>query len=299
MKTSKLFQPAFLAVSLLLLTGAIGMRATLNALEIHLRKLPVYAPNNVQLRSLPTEIGSWVRQGTDAVLSPEVVDELGTSNYLDRVYVRMPDPGAAPTDRRRQPIAIKIHLAYYTGMIDAVPHVPERCFVGGGLNVAGGPWVEPLTLRPARLLKNYYGDGDDFVRVPPAFDSQGRDTVRMPRFPDGQDHPSIRITRFEDTRRPGLPLYAGYMFLANGRFVTHAEQVRLAAFNLRDDYAYYLKIQFSSGLGDFDSPAAFAEACADLFNELLPGILLCVPDWADVQAGIYPPDNPRRARISD
>ncbi len=288
MNVSKLFQPAFLILTLLLVAGAVSVRASIRAMEIHLRKAPVYAPNNKQLRSLPNEVGDWVRRGNDAVLSPEVVDELGTSNYLDRIYVKLPDDGDAG-----RPISMKLHLAYYTGMIDAVPHVPERCFVGGGLNVAGGPWVEELPLSVTRLPATYYGDGYTYVRVPHSFEPQGRDIVRMPALPDGADGPSMRVTEFEDPRRAGQALYAGYMFLANGRFVTHAEQVRFAAFNLSDDYAYYLKIQFSGGPGEFDSPREFADAAADLFSELLPGVLLCVPDWVEVQQGTYPPDNPR------
>jgi hypothetical protein len=294
MKVTKLLHPAFLVLTFLLLAGAVGMRASLNALEYHLRKLPVYAPNNKQLRSLPTEVGDWVRRGNDQVLSPEVVEELGTSNYLDRVYVKLPDTEGRG---KGETVAINLHLAYYTGMIDAVPHVPERCFVGGGLHVAGGPWWKELPLQPQRLrlLKNYYEDGYDVLRVPGEFEPQGRDTVRLPHLPEGEAGPVMRITEFENPRLPGRPMYAGYMFLANGRFVANAEEVRLAAFDLSDDYAYYMKIQFSSGLGDFESPDEFAEASAELFNELLPGILLCVPDWVEVQRGTYPPDNPRGA----
>ncbi len=292
MKRSSLRQPVFLVITLLLLLGAASMRTALSALEIHLRKLPIYAPENRQLRSLPAETEEWLRRGNDQVLSPEVVDELGTSNYIDRSYVRPANPDADSGSRQRA-VALSVHLAYYTGMIDAVPHVPERCFVGGGLHVAGGPWPKPLPLKPRRLLKNYYGDGDDFLRVPSSFNPQGRDTVRIPKFPGEDDFPSMRVTEFEDPRRPGQPLYSGYLFLANGKFVTHAEQVRLAAFDLTDDYAYYLKIQFTGGAGEFESPDEFAAASADLLSELLPGILLCVPDWGAVQAGTYPPDNPR------
>jgi len=301
MAKSSLKQPAFLILLVLLTVGAVAMRVSLSAMELHLRKLPIYAEGNRQVRSLPPAVGDWFRVHSDTILSPEVVEELGTSNYLDRTYVRL-KPGKTKADLE-DPTAVRdiiqLHLAYYTGMIDAVPHVPERCFVGGGMSVTGGPFVRQLPLDQSRILHDYYGDGYDYLRVPAIFDPQGHDTVRLPVIPDSSGNPAIRITSFEDAGTPGKTTYAGYMFLANGVFVTHAEAVRLYAFHLRDDYAYYMKIQFTSPPGFYDSPDDMAAACADLFNELLPGILLCVPDWVKVEKGLYPPDNPRRPSGSE
>ena len=61
--------------------------------------------------------------GDDVVLDTAQVEELGTDRYLNRTYARdgHPDNGW-----------IALHIAYYTGMIDAVPHIPDRCYEGAG-----------------------------------------------------------------------------------------------------------------------------------------------------------------------
>ncbi|MCK4872398.1 MAG: hypothetical protein KAS72_06710 [Phycisphaerales bacterium] len=296
MKWFALRQPAFLVALLLLCAGAASLRTTVSVLEYHLKKLPVYAPDNRQLRSLPATAGDWSRAGKDDIFSAEMIDELGTRNYLNRMYVRR-RPDAGPTDMGPEAYdTLQAHFAYYTGMIDAVPHVPERCFVGGGLHVSGGPWIEDLPIDSSRFLRNYYSDGYDLLRVPAEFRPDGRDTVRIP---DGVESVKLRITRFEDPRQPGKPMFAGYLFLANGRFITHAEEVRAQAFNLKEDYAYYLKIQFTAPAGTYEEPEELATASADLLNELLPGLLLCIPDWVEVQRGTYPADNPRGKHAKD
>jgi hypothetical protein len=75
--------------------------------------------------------------------------------------------------------------------------------------------------------------------------------------------------------------------------VDSAEQVRLLAFNLTDDYAYYLKVQITSG--GVESPQELASLAGSLLDDLLGEIMRCVPDWTEVRAGRYPPDHPRRA----
>jgi hypothetical protein len=286
MKWSKLRQPAFLFAFLVLAAGAAGFNATLRALKIHLEKEPIYAPGNRQLHSIPPELGDWERVGDDMVLSAEVLEELGTRNYVDRTYVRF--------DERDRPLsALQFHAAYYTGMIDAVPHVPERCFVGGGLEVAGGPYLVDMPIDTSRFLRNYLEDGDDFVRVPASVQPSGRDTVRVPR---NLDQLKLRVTRFSSARAPDQPIFAGYFFLANGKFITHAEQVRFEAFSLKTDYAYYMKIQFTSQPGDYQTAEALAQDVGDLMSELLPSLLLCLPDWVEVEQGRYPEDNPRGRR---
>ena len=84
------------------------------------------------------------------------------------------------------------------------------------------------------------------------------------------------------------------MFIANGGLSTTAEGVRLLAFNLTDDYAYYLKVQFNSARAT--SPEELATQAGMLLDELFPDLMRCVPDWTKVVSGEYPSDNPRRAR---
>ncbi len=182
-------------------------------------------------------------------------------------------------------------------MIDTVPHVPERCFVGGGLQIGQLVGDLPLRLdqtgwRPVENLPPHRA-GQVFEMRVPNWAARGAGTrIRLPRNP--QDL-KLRTMAFLSDRAD--PLYAGYFFIANGGAVSRAEEVRLLAFNLNDYYAYYLKIQFTSVKG-ISSGEELAEAGADLLSELMGDIMQCVPDWTRVESGEYPEDNPLRAKPS-
>lgn len=75
-------------------------------------------------------LGGWKQVGKDQQLSDAVIEELGTKNYLDRAYVFQNDPTRG---------MLQVHIAYYTGMIDTVPHIPERCWGAAGLVMCGEP----------------------------------------------------------------------------------------------------------------------------------------------------------------
>ncbi|HZW06241.1 MAG TPA: exosortase/archaeosortase family protein, partial [Phycisphaerales bacterium] len=129
----RMMRPAFVAAMSLLLATALGLTAALQVLGIYLKKQEIQAPGNRTVAAIPKETESWIASGdTDAKLSKEFVDELGTSNFLMRVYQQK---NAQPGKNRA---AVQLHLAYYTGMVDTVPHVPDRCMTAGGM--------QPVTL---------------------------------------------------------------------------------------------------------------------------------------------------------
>lgn len=279
---------AFLVCLSLLLGGAVGFRSAVGALKIYLRKLPI--ESELRLQSLPHRTDSWVRL-MDKVEKAEMIEELGTQNYLTRFWVRERDQGTQGTP------VLEMHAAYYTGMIDTVPHVPERCLVGGGFTIATGTRTMPLridlsgwTLEP----------GEDGVYSRPSYATRDavqpdgtvrkvgvRSRVRLPR---GIEDLALRTTQFIEPQT-GRSMWAGYFFIANGGVARSAEDVRRLAFDLRADYAYYMKVQFS---GRYETAEALASDAESLLNELLPDLLLCVPDWVEVERGEYPPENPRR-----
>lgn len=277
------------AALVLLLGSAAAMGVVIRAAGIHLRKIPIYPEGNRQVSSLPAETPSWERIGSDRIEPAEIVETLGTENYVTRYYVRK---DTAATDR---PVVIELHAAYYTGMIDTVPHVPERCFVGGGLQqseasrtipvpMAGASWLPDTTVEP-----EYAGaDGVIYtVRLAnnPAYtDAPGR-RVRLPRG-IGPDSP-LRLRCSEFLLPGGGAFYAGYFFVANGGTVASANGVRELAFDLSDDYAYYLKVQVNSAT--VGSAEELAEQAGSLLDELFGEIMRCVPDWVEVERGNYPP----------
>lgn len=260
---------------------------------INLTKTPIYPKDNRQLSSIPTETENWTRLGGDRIESPDVVATLGTENYLTRTYVRRTD------SRTDKPVVIEFHAAYYTGGIDTVPHVPERCFVGGGLqqskssqildlSLAGSSWIVDQSVEP-----EFAGvDGAMYtVRLPndTGFTDAPGLRVRLPRGV-GPESP-FRMKCSEFSLPDGRAFYAGYFFIANGGTVASANGVRTLAFDLSADYAYYLKIQVNSA--SVGSMEELAEVSAELIDELIGEVMRCVPDWVEVQRGNYPEDNPR------
>lgn len=290
--------PVFVLPVVVMACSAVAVPLTVRYMGIHLKKLAIEAPDSRTLQSIAPETENWTRLGKDLVESAEMVDELGTSNYLTRVYIQKNAPAG------KRPAALSVHMAYYTGMIDTIPHIPERCLVGGGWEIVGA--TQTVKLTPDRT--DWREDKDvpsefagrvftaptprGFTTLPdgarkPWSDAPGR-RVRLPLDPDNL---AIRVTEFVEPKS-GRRLFAGYFFIANGSIADAAEKVRLLAFDLRDDYAYYLKVQFSA-----EGPANAAELAqqaSGLLGELLPEVMRCVPDWVDVHTGVYPPDNPRR-----
>lgn len=315
MNVRSLANPAFFVVLGVLALSAIGMNSAINAYGLYLSKRPVPPPDNRQLSSIPPETESWVRRGPDRTESAEVVEVLGTDNYVTRTMFRREreDEGDGEGGDGR-PMAIEFHAAYYTGMIDTVPHVPERCFVGGGLQIGSASRTVPLPLDISRLrdeTEDPFLRGqtpEEFMPVrladPSAPDGERRTAywVRLSNRHSNKPGELVRLSfdprdlrlRVTEFRGPDdQAFYSGYFFLANGGVVASAEGVRLLAFDLRDDYAFYLKVQFTSW--SVNSPEELAEEAGALLDEMLGEILLCVPDWIEVQRGNYPEDNPRRA----
>ncbi|MBO6739532.1 MAG: exosortase-associated EpsI family protein [Phycisphaerales bacterium] len=282
-----------IALLVLMLASAAGISAYIRIKDVHLQKIPIYPENNRQVSTIPSLTPSWRQVGSDEIMGVELVETLGTDNYLSRHYVLTRD--ADP----KKPIVVDLHLAYYTGMIDTVPHVPERCFVGGGLQQSESSRVIDLPMdtsswRVDQTVPAEFGGVDGAIysvrlsNDPSMSDAPGR-RIRLPRGVTPEKPFQFRASEFINPGRGNV--YAGYFFIANGGTKANANDVRQLAFNLEDDYAYYLKVQVSaSGLESFDE---FAHYSGDLVGELIGEIMRCVPDWISVQQGTYPPDNPR------
>ncbi len=278
---------AFLTAMVVLATFSLGMSSLIRAMDIHTRKSPIYPKDGRLLSAIgPDALPKWVAAGSDHHESEEVEKTLGTANYLTRTYIRR--------DRSSPGHFLQLHAAYYTGKIDTVPHVPERCMVGGGFAIEAGPWQISLPLDQSRWWfdprdPESKGLGYRKARLADTSDSPGS-SVTLPRELEKAE---MQVTQFVSP--DGKRMFAGYFFIANGTVATTAEQVRLKAFDLTADYACYLKVQVSC-----DSVASGEELvreAASLLDDCLPELMRCVPDWMDVQRGEYPPDNPRRKAL--
>ncbi len=305
MNASALRNPAFWAGVSILTVSSMAMSAAIGYFRIYLKKEPINAPMGRQVNAIPVESESFFRVGTDQRLDKDIEEVLGTSNYLSRHYIERFAPEG------REPRLLQVHLAYYTGMIDTVPHVPDRCMVGAGMQLKGIVGDLPIPLDrsrwtpddhvPSHLIgrihrvRTSYNMGSDNK---PVRDANGRlveytDLPGTPfRLPRDPEKIRLRTMEFEDPQ--GRKRFAGYFFIANGGTVSRAEEVRLLAFDLRSSYAYYLKVEFQSE--QVESGEELAALAGRFLDENFAEIMRCTPDWVEVELGEYPPDNPARGR---
>ena len=263
-------RPRWLALGLVagvLLTTWLGQQGVIASTRAVMFKEPIELRH--QLFELPTEVGSWSLLRKDPPLPDEVVKELGTENYISMIYENMDleehEPGRF----------VRLHVAYYTGMIDTAPHVPERCFVGGGISQLGSD-ITTLDLNYAGARPDPESDG---LLVPTRLGPP--EDARLP----GEEVGVRRVT-FADPQNPASRFHVMYFFVANGGFMATAEAVRVRGFNMTDRYSYYCKVE-AQVLGADDAEVARARV-ESLLTPMLPEIMTCLPDWVDVRAGRYP-----------
>ncbi len=282
-------RPGFLAVLLVLLLGAVGINAATSALHLFFRKeaLPLRSPQG--LNALPTKIGNWMAVPDAHTIDADTEHSLGTDKYLFRDYVdldAMPTSGGvihvtteaeikAMSGLNEQDLNTKLNeirsknlnavlrvaVTYYTGKVDTVPHVPERCMVADGFQP-----VDPQ--KPEWHLGKYENGEPRDVKV---------------RFIDFEDQ---TITRRAQNR------CVTYFFHANGRYQEDPNEVRRELQDLRTKYAYFAKIEVLTLLPTLDKGAldfevqqaanrrATAEAVQRFLTASLPEIEKLLPDPA-------------------
>lgn len=264
----------FIIAVVILSTSAVAFQFAVHSLNVYLHKNPVYPRKNFSV--LPIKIDGWESHGDDVRFDAAGVEALGTELYLSRIYYS--------TDRSSPPV--QLHIAYYTGQVDAVPHVPDRCMVAGGF--------EPLTVEPLTLPLNldqsaWTQDGHaslDGVPYPIVTEwntlTEQEDIIRLPL---GEFE--LRTTEFSHPQIGDDHYFAGYFFVANGKTTAYPERIRLLAFDRSSQYAYYCKIQFTMrGNRDFTTDH-FVEVISSFTSDMLPKIMECLPDWAEVNASTH------------
>jgi hypothetical protein len=247
-----------------MVVAAVGFRAAVQSLNVYLQKKPIELRHHFDV--IPSGLGDWKKQHEEK-MSTEMVEELGTDLYLDRGYVRETADGEQ---------TLLVHIAYYTGMIDAVPHVPDRCLVAGGFNTQSQPTNLELDVSREHWRDDPLSDLQLVSYTDPIIGSTI--SVRMPEGDFG-----LRVTEFSHPERPQSRMYGGYFFLANNRIAVTPEAVKRLAFMKTEEYAYYCKVQFVMSGDRTLTRDDFVRASTDLLEELLPHLMHCLPDWYDVQ----------------
>lgn len=264
---------AFVVACLTLIGSGVAFQATVKNLNIYLKK------ESVDLRqhftTIHRNLGPWQAVTTDQQFDAATVEALGTDIYFDRTY-------AIDGDVKNG--WLSVHMAYYTGMIDAIPHVPDRCMVAGGFNTLTLPTYLDLPidtstwLEDERHINRRTGKPYPYIHY--------RDPVRghpiIVRMPIGDFR--LRTTEFSHPDTGDSRVYAGFLFIANGLVTASPYNVRALAFDRTDKYAYYMKVQFTKH-GSKDLTADdFATMVTDILQYLLPELMRCLPDWAELDA---------------
>ena len=265
---------AFIIACLTLLVAAGGFRyVAIPRLKAYLTKEKVPLRQELGL-GIPAKIGDWEAMGQDGRIDEAVLEELGTKSYLDRRYVRS---GASPA-------VIDVHISYYTGMIDAVPHIPGRCLVANGWQAASLP--RDYDLHVDRSTWRTYGTPNNLATGEPYPVMSVRHPIRG--VPEDVTMPvgklQLQTTMFRRSDSPSLRLFAGYFFIANGLTMAEPEAVRMKAFDLTSKYAYYCKVQFTMPAEADATAEQFIEQASDLLDGLLPELMRCLPDWPEIES---------------
>jgi hypothetical protein len=265
---------AFLVAGMTMLLGGLGFRSAVGWLNVVLRKEPV--PIRQHLGQIPRSLGPWRAIGDDIVLDEASIEALGTPNYLNRVYEYEEGEHRGET--------LMLHIAYYTGMIDAVPHVPDRCFGAAGWSPASSPRTEPLAIAYPQAEQDPTGatlDGEPYSMLTVPRPVTGRDD--RVRLPVGAYELRTRTYARDDSS--GHVMYGGFFFIANHRLTASPLDIRALAFQPSERHAYFAKVQLQLPADAADDPAIFPELSSDLLERLIPHLMRCLPDWAEVEAG--------------
>jgi len=224
------------------------------------------------LATLPERLGTWVQVSQDQPLEKEMQDVLATDKYIFREYLdeRVFGPGVADefknktaderrvmTNKKRAKPAgvVSLSVTYYTGMVDTVAHVPDRCVTADG--------YEP---------KSYLTE-----KWPIAHDLAAK-------LKKERDDIEVRYINFEDqTGTSNVPRSIAYFFSVNGEFNSSPLGVRQKLADLRERKAYYAKIEVMTTMDNIDEAR---RVMTDFLACAMPDIQRCLPDWDKVRTNM-------------
>jgi hypothetical protein len=176
-----------------------------------------------------------------------------------------------------------LHIAYYTGMVDAVPHIPDRCMVAAGFNQLQSPenvsldlaWPE-ATVDQGRAHSS--GAAYRLLAVPDPL-TGAAETIRLPL-----GEIALRTSAYGRDDAPTVRQYAGFFFIANHQAMASPLAVRSLAFSTAQRYAYYAKVELQMTCGAREGPQRFVDQSSDLVQRVLPHLMRCLPDWSEVES---------------
>lgn len=167
---------AFLVAVIIMAVVGIGMQFMTTFMQVYFKKEPVAM--RALLDTVPDQMGPWYKVSLDEPLPKDIEDALGTKEYIFRAYIDSRVVGMdkvnellkMPSEQRgrevsqiehRYPRSI-VHFAvtYYTGMVDTVAHIPDRCYIADGYEPSEYK-VEAWKLNDGRQVEVRYINFED------------------------------------------------------------------------------------------------------------------------------------------
>ncbi len=255
----------FLVAAGILLVAAVGFNYAVNGLHIWLTKQPVPPPaiakfEDQRLVSFPEHLGGLymlskgIKGIPDGVIKEKKanLEELGTLLHPMNWYYS----GFFQDDPKAK-MAMRLDLTYYTGLLDAVAHVPTNCIVAGG-----GTIID---------------------------DQSGSVEMQVPSVPAPWSKINVQRTAWATRDEHGVEhrYFQYYLFSLNGRPSDSRYQVREVLMHPLKKYCYFAKIQvaptpLAPGVPDLD-PKTSDELCRDFLMYALPDILKYLPSEQDIR----------------
>jgi hypothetical protein len=265
-------QPAFVVATVLLLVAAAGLNTVVAWLKVDFKKLPL--PLRQSLTTIPSRLGNWVQVSVDRPLNKELQDTLSTDKYIFRDYIDtrvFTDPavlasfeGKTPDERssllavlqtQHPEGVINADVTYYTGLVDTVAHIPDRCYIASG-------WEPKDKVYPAWDL----GPG------------------RLGKKPGDDPRISVRFIDFEDqTGASQTEKNVAYFFHVDGEYQSDPDMVRAKLQNLLQRYGYYAKVELQTVMTD---QKRSQQVMQDFLRQALPSIEATLPDWQKATAAV-------------
>lgn len=261
-------QPAFIIAATILAVAAIGLNTAVSALQLRFRKEAVpLAKYGKLLDTIPVRVGDWVQVSKDEPLDKEIQDALATDQYIFRDYVNstvVKDlsefDGKSSKERKmllgrlqaEHPEAVvNVAVTYYTGLVDTVAHIPERCYIADGYQPSRQPEVMTVDTGQKHLGEPATGPI------------------------------ALRFINFEDQTAAGrVTRQVAYCFFTNGHYESDPLGVRTTLQNLRYKHGFYSKIELMTVLKDRERAQ---KTMAAFLTAALPEIERCMPDWNSVE----------------
>ena len=263
----------FLMAAGVLFIAALTLNGAVQMMKLHFRKEPVSLRH--PLDEIPQQMGPWLQVSKDEPLDKEMQDVLGTEKYIFRDYVDTRQIGAGELAVLKKEIAtgdISRHMArlrsdkptsvltaavtYYTGLVDTVAHIPDRCYVADGFEPIDHAYPV-LDVTPPAVLGSYANAPSREL------------TVCFINFEDQTPNTST------------LPVNVAYFFQCNGTYESDPiDGVRLRLQDLTQRHGYYAKVELKTVMSD---TIAAKSTMADFLRYALPEIERCLPDWAAVK----------------